>query len=49
MGDVADYDIETGMDMWMAHESGNCFEDCWYCEAGRLDQSDKQGSDGCNS
>lgn len=32
MGDMADYDIEQGEDMWFAHLSGNCFEDCIYCE-----------------
>ena len=31
MGDIADYDIEQGMDMWLAHQSGLCFEDCIYC------------------
>ena len=32
MGDMADYNIEQSMDMWQAHVSGNCFEDCRYCE-----------------
>ena len=32
MGDMADYDIEQGEDMWYAHLHGDCFEDCIYCE-----------------
>jgi len=32
MGDMADYDIEQGMDMWLAHQHGQCFEDCRYCD-----------------
>ena len=32
MGDIADYLIEQGEDMWIAHLAGNCFEDCIYCE-----------------
>ena len=31
MGDMADYDIQEGMDMWFAHQCGECFEDCRYC------------------
>ena len=32
MGDIADYDIEQGMDMWVAHTAGHCFQDCRYCD-----------------
>ncbi len=32
MGDMADDHIERGMDEWMAHCVGDCFEDCTYCE-----------------
>lgn len=32
MGDIADYDIEQGEDMWFAHLHNDCFEDCIYCE-----------------
>ncbi len=32
MGDMADYDIEQGMDMWLAHRNGHCLEDCRYCD-----------------
>ncbi len=28
---MADYDIEQGMDMWAAHQHGQCLEDCRYC------------------
>ena len=32
MGDIADYNIGQGEDMWFAHQAGNCLEDCVYCE-----------------
>lgn len=32
MGDMADYDIEQGIDMWLAHQEGHCLEDCRYCD-----------------
>ena len=32
MGDMADYDIEQGMDMWAAHQGGRCLQDCRYCD-----------------
>ena len=32
MGDMADFDIEQGMDMWVAHEAGHCLQDCRYCD-----------------
>ena len=32
MGDMADYDIEQGLDMWQAHLVGDCLQDCIYCE-----------------
>ena len=32
MGDMADYDIEQGMDMLAAHQGGHCFQDCRYCD-----------------
>jgi hypothetical protein len=32
MGDMADYYIEQGEDMWFAHLNGNCLQDCIYCE-----------------
>ncbi len=32
MGDMADYAIEQGMDMWTAHTGGHCLQDCIYCE-----------------
>ena len=34
MGDMADYDIEQGLDMWLAHQVGDCFQDCIYCDEG---------------
>ena len=32
MGDMADDYTEAGEDMWFAHLSGDCLEDCIYCE-----------------
>ncbi|KKL23719.1 hypothetical protein LCGC14_2422560 [marine sediment metagenome] len=32
MGDMADYDIEQGLDMWAAHCGKCCLQDCIYCE-----------------
>lgn len=45
MGDMADYDIEQGMDMWMDHCAGHPqFPDpCPYCED--EDAKSEQGND----
>ncbi len=32
MGEMADYAIEQGMDMWFAHMAGQCLEECVYDE-----------------
>lgn len=32
MGDMADYLIEQGENMWLAHIANDCLEDCIYCE-----------------
>ena len=37
MGDMADFDIEQGMDMWVAHEAGHCLQDCIYCDEEEYD------------
>ena len=45
MGDMADYDIQEGMDMWAAHTGHSCLQDCRYCEEEDedLDEGDKKG------
>ncbi len=40
MGDMADYAIEQGMDMWAAHTGGHCLQDCIYCEEDDTEEND---------
>lgn len=40
MGDIANFSIEEGENMWFAHCAGNCLEDCVYCEYEHLDDGD---------
>lgn len=42
MSDMADYDIEQGMDMWAAHCGGHCLEDCRYCDEENIDEENKK-------
>lgn len=44
MGDMADYEIEQGMDAWIAHLYHNCLDDCIYCELDYLKEKRKNNA-----